>query len=82
MNAVADLPAPHAIRRVAGMRVVGTTGPAMASSATVVLTVHGKGGHGAMPQRAVAPVVAASATVMALQTIASYWLLRAKAFLV
>ena len=46
-------------------------GPAMASSDTVVLTVHGKGGHGAMPQLAVDPVVAASAIVMALQTIVS-----------
>ena len=46
-------------------------GPAMASSDTVILTVHGKGGHGAMPQLAVDPVVAASAIVMALQTIVS-----------
>ena len=46
-------------------------GPAMASSDTVVMTVHGKGGHGAMPQLAVDPVVAASAIVMALQTIVS-----------
>ena len=43
----------------------------MASSDTVILTVHGKGGHGAMPQLAVDPVVAASAIVMALQTIVS-----------
>ncbi len=46
-------------------------GPAMASSDTVILTVRGKGGHGAMPQLAVDPVVAASAIVMALQTIVS-----------
>ena len=46
-------------------------GPAMASSDTVIVTVHGKGGHGAMPQAACDPVVAASAIVMALQTIVS-----------
>ena len=46
-------------------------GPAMVSGDTVILTVHGKGGHGAMPQLAVDPVVAASAIVMALQTIVS-----------
>jgi len=46
-------------------------GPAMASSDSAVITVTGKGGHGAMPQMAVDPVVAASAIVMALQTIVS-----------
>jgi hippurate hydrolase len=43
----------------------------MSSSDSVVITVHGKGGHGAMPQAAVDPVVAASAIVMALQTVVS-----------
>ncbi|OGA97595.1 MAG: amidohydrolase [Burkholderiales bacterium RIFCSPHIGHO2_12_FULL_69_20] len=47
------------------------TGPAMASSDSATITVRGKGGHGAMPQAAVDPVVAASAIVMALQTIVS-----------
>ena len=46
-------------------------GPAMASSDTVIVTVKGKGGHGAMPQMAVDPVLAASAIVMSLQTIVS-----------
>jgi hippurate hydrolase len=46
-------------------------GPTMASSDTVDITVRGKGGHGAMPHAAVDPVVAASAIVMALQTIVS-----------
>ncbi len=35
------------------------------------ITVEGKGGHGAMPHKAVDPVVAASALILALQTIAS-----------
>ena len=47
------------------------TGPAMASSDSATITVRGKGGHGAMPQAAVDPVVAASSIVMALQTIVS-----------
>ena len=46
-------------------------GPAMASSDTVIVTVKGKGGHGAMPQMAIDPVLAASAIVMSLQTIVS-----------
>ena len=47
------------------------SGPAMASSDSAVITVTGKGGHGAMPQMSVDPVVAASAIVMSLQTIVS-----------
>ncbi|MBL8349141.1 MAG: amidohydrolase [Burkholderiaceae bacterium] len=47
------------------------TGPAMASSDSAVITVTGNGGHGAMPQMSVDPVVAASAIVMSLQTIVS-----------
>jgi len=46
-------------------------GFAMASSDSCNITVRGKGGHGAMPQAAVDPVVAASSIVMALQTIVS-----------
>ena len=42
-------------------------GPAMASSDYVGITIHGNGGHGAMPHRAADPVVAASSLVMALQ---------------
>ena len=46
-------------------------GYAMASSDSCVIKVRGKGGHGAMPHHAADPVVAASAIVMALQTIVS-----------
>ncbi|HTP72276.1 MAG TPA: M20 aminoacylase family protein [Burkholderiaceae bacterium] len=46
-------------------------GHALASSDTCVITVRGKGGHGAIPQDAVDPVVAASSIVMSLQTIVS-----------
>ncbi|MGE8678567.1 MAG: M20 aminoacylase family protein [Achromobacter marplatensis] len=41
------------------------------SSDTVVLTVSGVGGHGAMPHVAVDPIVAAASIVLALQTIVS-----------
>jgi hippurate hydrolase len=44
-------------------------GAAMASSDNVTLTLHGKGGHGAMPHMAADPVVAGSAIVMGLQSI-------------
>jgi hippurate hydrolase len=46
-------------------------GAAMASSDNVTITLHGTGGHGAMPHRAADPVVAASSLVMALQTVVS-----------
>lgn len=44
-------------------------GPAMAAVDLVIITVRGKGGHGAKPHEAVDPIVAASALVMALQSI-------------
>jgi hippurate hydrolase len=47
------------------------TGPTMASSENITITLHGKGGHGAMPQSAADPVVAGASIVMALQTIVS-----------
>jgi hippurate hydrolase len=46
-------------------------GPATASSDTVVLTVHGRGGHGSMPHESVDPVLVASHIVVALQSIVS-----------
>ena len=46
-------------------------GPAMASADHVTITLEGTGGHGALPHRAVDPVVAAASIVMALQTVVS-----------
>jgi len=46
-------------------------GAAMASSDYCSITIHGVGGHGAMPHRAADPIVAASSLVMALQTVVS-----------
>lgn len=47
------------------------TGSTMASSENITITLHGKGGHGAMPHTATDPVVAGASIVMALQTIVS-----------
>ncbi len=53
-----------------GKIAVGT-GPMMAATDEVQITVRGKGGHGAMPHLVVDPVVAAAHVITALQTIAS-----------
>jgi hippurate hydrolase len=52
-------------------QLVFRSGPFMASSDYASVTLHGIGGHGAMPHKASDPVVAAAAIVMALQTIVS-----------
>lgn len=46
-------------------------GATMASSENITITLHGKGGHGAMPHLAADPVVAGASIVMGLQTIVS-----------
>ncbi|WP_448950152.1 M20 aminoacylase family protein [Labrys neptuniae] len=46
-------------------------GPAMASVDLAIIRIVGKGGHGAKPQQAVDPVVAAASLVLALQTVVS-----------
>ena len=46
-------------------------GPTMASSDTAIIRVQGRGGHGAVPQLSVDPVVAAASLVMALQSVVS-----------
>ena len=61
----------HNMPGVAAGHLVFRDGPAMASSDYVTIRVHGTGGHGAMPHRAADPLVAASAIVMALQTVVS-----------
>jgi hippurate hydrolase len=47
------------------------SGPAMASSTSVDITVRGRGGHGAMPHNAVDPITLAALLVLDLQTIVS-----------
>jgi hippurate hydrolase len=46
-------------------------GPFMASSDTVVIDIDGRGGHGAVPHKAIDPVVVCANVVLALQTIVS-----------
>ena len=46
-------------------------GPVMAATDEFQITIHGKGGHGAMPHLAVDPVVVSAHIITALQTIAS-----------
>jgi hippurate hydrolase len=46
-------------------------GPVMAATDEIVVTVRGKGGHAAMPQLTVDPVVITAQVISALQTIAS-----------
>ena len=47
------------------------SGVMYSSSDTAILTVHGMGGHGAIPHKAVDPILAASHLVIALQSIVS-----------
>jgi amidohydrolase len=46
-------------------------GPVMASPSIFEFTIQGKGGHGAMPDQTIDPVVCAAQMIMAFQTIAS-----------
>ncbi|MDH6234122.1 amidohydrolase [Mesorhizobium soli] len=46
-------------------------GPIMAATAEFTITIKGKGGHAAMPHRAIDPIVIGSQIVAAMQTIAS-----------
>ena len=47
------------------------SGPTLASSTSVTITIRGKGGHGAWPHRTVDPIVLAALVVIDLQTIVS-----------
>ncbi len=48
-----------------------TPGPAFASVDSVDVTIHGKGGHGAMPHRTIDPILIAARTVVSLQALVS-----------
>jgi hippurate hydrolase len=61
----------HNMPGIAQGQLVFRSGPTMASSDYATVTLHGVGGHGAMPHRATDVVVAAASLVMALQTIVS-----------
>jgi amidohydrolase len=52
-------------------RIAMRAGPVMAATDEIAITVHGRGGHAAMPHLAVDPVVVAAQVITALQTVAS-----------
>ncbi|GAA1876089.1 amidohydrolase [Actinomadura bangladeshensis] len=62
--------AQHVLAAPAGQ--VGTrSGPVFTTADSMRITLHGKGGHGSMPQAAVDPVVLAAMIVVRLQTVVS-----------
>ena len=61
----------HVAHDLATGKIGYRSGPAMASSTSIDLSVKGKGGHGAMPHNTVDPIVLAAALVLDLQTIVS-----------
>ena len=62
--------AQHVLRGVAG--TAGThSGPFLSAADSLKITVHGRGGHGSMPQNTVDPVVLAAMIVVRLQTVVS-----------
>lgn len=52
-------------------QVVIQPGGLMSAKTNFVITIHGKGGHGAMPHLCVDPIVCAAAVIQSLQTIVS-----------
>jgi hippurate hydrolase len=61
----------HVTQEMAAGQVAIVPGFAFANVDSVDITVHGKGGHGAMPHLAVDPIVIASRLVLTLQTLVS-----------
>src|ERR1700687_4450202 len=61
----------HASAEVEAGKVIYCPGYAMASSTSVDLVIRGLGGHGSKPESTKDPVVIASETILALQTIVS-----------
>jgi amidohydrolase len=61
----------HDNASLAAGKVGITSGPAMAGSMTVFVTIRGVGGHGAMPASTKDPIVMASEYVLAIQTVVS-----------
>jgi amidohydrolase len=61
----------HGWPGLAAGQVAATEGPAMAAADIFTLTVKGRGGHGAVPHKAVDPILAGGQIITALQTIVS-----------
>jgi amidohydrolase len=62
--------AQHALQGIAGT-VATRCGPFMAAADSLKVTVYGRGGHGAVPQHTIDPVVLAAMIIIRLQTIVS-----------
>lgn len=63
----------HVFPELTAGKVGFRPGPYMASTDELYVTVKGKGGHGAKPDRAIDPVLIASHLIIALQQVASRW---------
>ncbi|CAF3413567.1 unnamed protein product [Rotaria sp. Silwood2] len=61
----------HVLPQLETGKVAFKSGIAMASCDEIYITVHGKGGHGAVPHLAIDPILIASHMVIALQNIVS-----------
>ena len=61
----------HVLPQLETGKVAFRSGIAMASCDEIYITVHGKGGHGAVPHLAIDPILIASHMVIALQSIVS-----------
>ena len=62
--------AQHLLPGIAGT-VRTRSGPFMSAADSVKVTLHGRGGHGSMPQNTIDPVVLAAMTIVRLQTVVS-----------
>jgi hippurate hydrolase len=61
----------HVVNDQPASAVAYTSGPAMAGSTSVDITIKGRGGHGAAPQTTVDPIVLAALAIVDLQTVVS-----------
>ncbi|GIP37268.1 putative hydrolase YtnL [Paenibacillus sp. J31TS4] len=71
LEGVSEIYGLHNLPTLAAGKVATRYGSLMGSVDRIELTLEGKGGHGAIPDQSIDPVVSASAIVMALQTAAS-----------
>jgi len=71
LDGVEEIYGLHNLPTLPAGRIAACAGPMMGSVDRLEIDLEGKGGHGAIPDRCVDPIVCASNIVMALQTIAS-----------
>jgi hippurate hydrolase len=71
LEGVAEIYGLHNLPTLPAGRIATCAGPMMGSVDRLEISLEGKGGHGAIPDQCVDPVVCASHVIMALQTIAS-----------